>query len=160
MSYVSAPVRDGQWCGRDTMSGRIWPMYLIAAIAFLALAAAGSAADYSDADCTDCHTDTGGMPTEVDSDDLAGSTHADLDCVDCHVSIDRLPHITPLPRADCVSCHDDVAETYRQHGRAKVGESAFVPTCIDCHGSHAIRTIADPESRVHPGNLPMTCGYW
>ena len=141
------------------MSGRIWPMYLIAAIAFLALAAAGSAADYSDADCTDCHTDTGGMPTEVDSDDLAGSTHADLDCVDCHVSIDRLPHITPLPRAECELCHDDVAETYRQHGRAKVGESVFVPTCVDCHGSHAIRTIDDPDSRVHPANLPMTCGY-
>ena len=141
------------------MSGRNWPMYLSAAIAFLALTAAGSAADYSDTDCTDCHTDTGGMPAEIGPADLAGSTHADLSCVDCHIGIDRLPHVTPLPRADCVSCHDEEAETYRQHGRAKVGESVFVPTCVDCHGSHAIRPIADPESRVHPANLPLTCGH-
>ncbi len=33
-----------------------------------------------------------------------------------------------------------------------------VPVCADCHGKHDIRPSTDQRSRVHPINLPETCG--
>ncbi len=109
-------------------------------------------------DCAACHTGSGGDPPEVTAADLAGGVHEGLDCTDCHAGIEELPHAEALPAADCGSCHAEVEETYRQHGRGKVGVSPFVPGCADCHGTHRILAILDRDSPVHPLNLPGTCG--
>ncbi len=121
---------------------------------------AGSAVsqEFTNADCADCHTDSGGDPPEVSEADLAGGVHADLACLDCHADIDDIPHAEVLQPAGCSQCHDDVTEIYQQHGRAEVGKSEHIPHCADCHGTHTILSIADKNSEVHPLNLPTTCG--
>jgi cytochrome b subunit of formate dehydrogenase len=131
---------------------------LVATALMLVIASAGLARDWPDAVCTDCHTNTGGRPAEVNLTMLEGSVHEGVSCQECHAGIDRIPHARALPDPDCVSCHDDVEETYVQHGRGFVGESPYVPTCQDCHGSHHILPHDDTESMVHPSNLPATCG--
>ncbi|MFH2051637.1 MAG: cytochrome b/b6 domain-containing protein [bacterium] len=116
------------------------------------------AGDFPDAICNDCHTNTGGSPTEVSLHELEGSIHEGLSCTDCHVGIKSVPHPRALARPDCESCHEDVVETYVQHGRGFVGVSPHVPACQDCHGSHQILPHTDPQSAVHASNLPATCG--
>jgi len=112
----------------------------------------------SDQMCAECHQDSGGDPAEVSAMDLAGSVHEDLECIDCHAGITSLPHEDELASPDCGSCHDDVADDYKQHGRGIVGVSEFVPDCKDCHGSHNILAASDSHSSVYPANLPQTCG--
>jgi cytochrome b subunit of formate dehydrogenase len=118
----------------------------------------GAAAAFPDAICADCHTNTGGEPTEIDYQELAGSVHEGLTCTDCHVGIQAVPHAQALARPDCETCHGDIVEEYTQHGRGIVGKSPHVPDCWDCHGSHHILPHGRTESRVHPSNLPATCG--
>ncbi len=108
--------------------------------------------------CADCHSNTGGEPTEVDHSHLAGSMHEDLDCTECHSDITQMPHKDSLAPVDCSECHEDVADVYVQHGRGLVGASEFVPTCKDCHGTHQILERTHIASMVHPSNLPVTCG--
>jgi len=116
------------------------------------------AGDFSDEVCADCHTNTGGVPSEVSTADLMGSIHEDFSCTDCHSDIQRVPHAVELAKPDCGVCHEESADVYTQHGRGIVGESPDVPTCQQCHGSHHILPHTDTESMVHASNLPATCG--
>ena len=130
----------------------------LALLLFLLTPLTAQAEDYPDWICADCHSNTGGEPTEVDHQSLAGSMHEDLSCTDCHSGISQLPHRDSLAVVDCSECHDDVTEVYEQHGRGIVGKSDHVPTCVDCHGTHQIKAHEDPTSMVHPSNLPNPCG--
>jgi len=116
------------------------------------------AQDLTNADCADCHADTGGDPAEVTMDHLLGSSHEGLECLDCHIDITGLPHEDALAPAACAECHDDVAADYLVHGRAVVGESSFIPSCSSCHGTHGILPSTDRLSWTHALNLPETCG--
>jgi len=137
---------------------RITAICLLIGLVPVSLPAETAAQDFTNADCADCHTDSGGDPVEVSDADLAGGVHADVSCLDCHTGIVDLPHDEELPPADCDQCHDDVTEIYTQHGRAVVGVSEHIPTCDACHGTHKIFPISDKNSEVHPLNLPRTCG--
>ena len=130
-------------------------LVLLAAGLLVSGAAAG---DFPDAICNDCHTNTGGEPTEVSLHELEGSIHEGLSCTDCHIGIKSVPHGQILAMPHCTGCHEEVAATYVQHGRGMVGVSTHVPTCQDCHGSHQILPHTDTESMVHSSNLPATCG--
>ena len=45
------------------------------------------------------------------------------------------------------------------HGRALTRSGLLVaPNCADCHGSHDIRRLDNPDSRVYRSNVPATCG--
>ena len=121
-------------------------------------ASCARAQDFPNDDCASCHTDPDDDAAEVSETHLAGGVHEGFDCIDCHVGIEDLPHAEDLPPAACGECHDDVAETYRQHGRGPVGKSPDIPDCAGCHGSHHILPIMDRDSEVNPLNLPTTCG--
>jgi hypothetical protein len=43
------------------------------------------------------------------------------------------------------------------HGRALEHGDPGVATCIECHGTHGILRIADPDSPVHPTRVAETC---
>jgi cytochrome b subunit of formate dehydrogenase len=133
-------------------------MYPMALLLLLLAPVLAFALDYPDQICSDCHSQTGGEPTEVDHTHLAGSAHEDLDCTECHSDIHQLPHQDNLAHVDCGSCHEEVAEEYVQHGRGVVGENDAVPTCKECHGTHQILAAQEINSLVHPSNLPNTCG--
>jgi formate dehydrogenase gamma subunit len=115
-------------------------------------------AQVTQADCATCHTGSGGQPSEVSAEALQGSLHAGLSCLDCHTDITELPHPEKLSPANCAGCHAEEVDSYKQHGRAMLGQSTQVPTCGDCHGSHQILAGSDSHSAVSPLNLPATCG--
>ncbi len=100
-------------------------------------------------------------------------------CTDCHSEHDILSpqdlnskvYATRIAEL-CVRCHDNLAlsrqygfltsrfKTYSDtfHGTAsKFGETR-VANCASCHGFHDIRPSSDPQSSIHPTNLPRTCG--
>ena len=115
-------------------------------------------AQVTETDCAACHTGSGGQPAEVSAETLKGSLHEGLSCLDCHTDITELPHPEKLSPANCAGCHAEEVDSYRQHGRAMLGQSTQVPTCGDCHGSHQILAGSDSHSAVSPLNLPATCG--
>jgi len=108
-----------------------------------------------------------------------GNTDAP-DCVDCHGEHDirrsedpESPvYPTHISKTTCVWCHESERiikryglpgqrlSTYTDsyHGLANRSGSTTVANCASCHGIHDIRPSDDPQSSIHPSNLPQTCG--
>jgi cytochrome b subunit of formate dehydrogenase len=100
-------------------------------------------------------------------------------CTDCHGEHDILPPrqaaslVSPgRVRDTCARCHGDVRLSRRfglpadvvvsfdasYHGLAGRAGSQSVANCASCHGYHGILPSSDPQSSIHPKNLPATCG--
>jgi len=47
-------------------------------------------------------------------------------------------------------------DTY--HGISLKYGNLIAANCTSCHGSHLILAASDPNSSIHPSNLPKTCG--
>jgi cytochrome b subunit of formate dehydrogenase len=84
-------------------------------------------------------------------------------CSDCHSA-----HGVERPSADvtrlaiiknCGNCHEQNFKSYRAtyHGQVTTLGYAYTAKCFDCHGSHAIKRVSDPESTVYPANRVQTC---
>jgi cytochrome b subunit of formate dehydrogenase len=143
----------------ETVCRLLLPPALALAVVLVLIPANGAMGQaFSSEDCATCHTDSGGDPPEVSSADMAGGVHEGFECTDCHTGIAELPHSEELPPAACGQCHEDVAEVYQWHGRGRVGESPYIPSCPDCHGAHRILPVLDRHAAVNPLNLPTTCG--
>jgi cytochrome b subunit of formate dehydrogenase len=110
--------------------------------------------------CADCHEES--SQGTAFAEDLSHSIHEGLECLDCHQDKDTIPHRPDtgfrVVSDACRICHEDAAEAYQAHGRTLVGDSDDLPTCADCHGDHDILPSDVKHSRVHPTNLPHTCG--
>lgn len=142
---------------------RAWVLLPILGIGVLPVAA-----EPTDADCLECHGDPEfstvlddgtEVDLSIDPATLAASVHAGFSCTDCHGGTDELPHDTPLPAVDCALCHDEEGADYEAsiHARARARGAKDAPSCSDCHGTHDIRSRADPESRIDPLNVAATC---
>jgi hypothetical protein len=120
--------------------------------------------------CLSCHADPSmslslpsgeQRPLSVTLDALTASVHGGkLACTDCHTDMEEIPHPERPPRsaremriaqADrCQRCHfanytktlDSVHQVALSRG------DRMAPTCIDCHGSHAIRPPAQPRTHI------------
>ncbi len=95
-------------------------------------------------------------------------------CSDCHTahSITRAssPEFMLDVINECGHCHDSpdatgdrvgtYYETYNRsyHGQVTHLGATRAARCSDCHGSHDIRPLDDPSSRVSEQNLVNTCG--
>jgi cytochrome b subunit of formate dehydrogenase len=95
-------------------------------------------------------------------------------CTDCHTAhqITRVSGAGFLTDVinECGQCHDspdhngDRMGTYYQsyqrsyHGQVTKLGARRAARCSDCHGSHEIRALSDPLSRVSKANLINTCG--
>lgn len=84
-------------------------------------------------------------------------------CSDCHTT-----HAIANTSADptklaitavCGNCHKENYESYKKtyHGQINTLGYANTGKCFDCHGSHGIVKVDDPESKVHPDNRLKTC---
>jgi hypothetical protein len=130
--------------------------------------------------CAKCHV--GIYKTYIESvhgqDYLKGNKDVPV-CTDCHGEHSIKSHTNPASSVYathiseiCSSCHDDVTlskrygfaaarlQTYlgTYHGIGlKLGD-VKVANCASCHGHHDIRPSNDPESSIHPDNIPQTCG--
>ena len=92
---------------------------------------------------------------------LAASVHRGLGCAQCHggdgegmeMTVDRA-----AAERSCGSCHTAAAAAFGDaHGRARAA-GRVAPGCVSCHGSHAVRAIADPRSGAHAAAQPASCG--
>ncbi len=114
---------------------------------------------------TECHTDA--------LDEYTSSVHgkALLDkkdtkaavCSDCHTSHDigntSASSFKLAITASCGSCHEENYKSYKATYHGQINTLGYTNTakCFDCHGSHGILAIKDPESKVHANNRLDTC---
>ena len=110
--------------------------------------------------CADCH---GGDPQQEDSDKA----------MDRKRGYRGVPKRAEIPQL-CARCHSDgaVMRAYNPslrtdqlaqyltsiHGKRLRAGDTRVAVCIDCHGVHNIRPASSPLSKVHPLQIPETCG--
>ena len=125
----------------------------------------------SNDDCLACHGDASaagasGRSVAVLPDKFGASIHglSGVTCVDCHADLAKspeFPHAEKLAPASCVKCHDRAAALYEVsvHAEARRSQANSVAAaCKDCHGSHEIKPVKDPDSPTDHLNLPATCG--
>jgi cytochrome b subunit of formate dehydrogenase len=84
-------------------------------------------------------------------------------CTDCHTthSIAKTSDDATqlLIVENCGGCHKENLESYRDtyHGQVDKLGYTYTAKCFDCHGSHGILKVDDPESTVSPKNRLKTC---
>jgi hypothetical protein len=73
-------------------------------------------------------------------------------CGRCHADADYMKRFKPGERVD------QLKEYWTsQHGKRLQTGDTNVATCVDCHGTHAIRAPSDALSRVYPTAVAQTC---
>jgi cytochrome b subunit of formate dehydrogenase len=84
-------------------------------------------------------------------------------CSDCHTT-HAVANTSATPTklaitASCGNCHQENYESYKEtyHGKIMTLGYANTGKCFDCHGSHGIAPVDDPESKVHMENRLKTC---
>jgi hypothetical protein len=111
--------------------------------------------------CHDCH---GGNPApgiedpSVAHDEAKGwkgkpaRLQVPMLCARCHADADFMKRFDPHARVDQLS-------EYRTsvHGKRNAAGDDKAAVCIDCHGVHGIRPVADPRASVHPTRVAETC---
>jgi Cytochrome c554 and c-prime len=133
-----------------------------------------------DRSCGTCHGKEAGLHA-------AGvHKEAGVGCVACHggdpsltsraACIDN-PHFKGVPKGAaavemCGTCHSDPDAMFRYglptdqlaaYRRSHHGKGLFergdknVPTCVDCHEAHDVRSKTDPESPSYRSKVPDTC---
>jgi hypothetical protein len=75
---------------------------------------------------------------------LTMSAHGAMSCAECHTGYTRYPHDERATRsATCESCHTDAANLWSHGSHASADEQVG---CVQCHGSHDIRTVEELRS--------------
>ncbi len=147
--------------------------------AFLPVFAQDAGAAISLEKCTLCHGKPdfrklliGGAIRDlfVTEDSLKGSVHEKKVCTDCHFDVNEIPHREIPKRVTCTHCHfkgnkegapqsDNVLAYFDSvHGKAIAAGNTKAPLCQDCHGSHQILKVKNPESTVSRFKVAETCG--
>ncbi|UCH84835.1 MAG: cytochrome c3 family protein, partial [Candidatus Latescibacterota bacterium] len=131
--------------------------------------------------CSACHsTEAREYQRSVHGKALAMGIEDSPTCTTCHEEHLIRRHDDPRARVSaehrarelCGSCHTDpelvskygitggVVESFLDsyHGWAIDRGSKLVANCTDCHDTHEIRSVIDPESSIHPANVTATCG--
>ena len=99
--------------------------------------------------CTVCHGEHN-IKSTLKSDEFSKLNQVDL-CLKCHQE-QKLPHKNYKGEEVLISNYKD-----SYHYKAlKEGKNAA--TCTDCHGSHEMNKVDDPNSRIYKKNIPKTCG--
>jgi cytochrome b subunit of formate dehydrogenase len=84
-------------------------------------------------------------------------------CSDCHTTHDiaspKLASVRHAITRNCGGCHTDSYESYREtyHGQVHSLGYEYTAKCYDCHGSHGVKRVSDPTSRMHERNRLETC---
>ncbi len=110
--------------------------------------------------CTGCH---GGDPTKSAPDEAMSARagfvgkparkQIGLLCAKCHSQPDFMRKYNPQARVDQYSEY-----LTSVHGKKNQAGDPNTATCIDCHGHHGIRAVADPNSPVYVTSVAATCG--
>jgi cytochrome b subunit of formate dehydrogenase len=114
--------------------------------------------------CGNCHSEVlDTYMTSVHGKEIgSGNTEAAI-CSDCHsthgVSVAGDATGRVAITANCGNCHQENLETYAETYHGKITRLGYGETakCYDCHGSHGIKRVDEPGSKVHNGNRLETC---
>jgi len=102
--------------------------------------------------------------TSVHGQEVVNNRNADAAvCSDCHTT-----HKIDSPELDstklaitqsCGSCHEESLKTYMQSYHGQVNTLGYTNTakCYDCHGSHGLKKVDDPSSKMHLDNRLESC---
>ncbi|HHW07424.1 MAG TPA: hypothetical protein GXX34_07865 [Clostridia bacterium] len=112
--------------------------------------------------CSTCH------PNEVAEYKKSDHAQGFASCVDCHGDMHTGQSQKDMPVArklqnhveTCGQCHEGrIMESYQEsfHGKAVSLGGTNVPSCVTCHGAHAVTGPDDPASPVAKANIPNTC---
>ena len=145
----------------------------------LSLGEAAAADAVKNSSCLECHGDKDMAPSRTNANgvvtlllvkeaNLKASVHGTNACVSCHAdATSKHPDDNvKLKQATCGNCHPPLpgheqAEkdyTTSVHGSSHTQGAPGAATCADCHGSHDIIPVSNPQSRVFKLNQPATCG--
>jgi hypothetical protein len=124
-----------------------------------------------DAECLKCHQnprlskgnkDGSILSLYVNEEAFKASVHgaSGMGCTVCHQ--EAKPDVHPaegFPEVGCAGCHQESADAYKQTAHGMMLESGMerAPKCQDCHTSHSVRKVADPQSPVRASRLPEAC---
>ncbi len=109
--------------------------------------------------CLSCHKNRLSMRMKngeilslyVDEDSIKGSVHSSLNCGECHTGFSKTLHPSKtyeslaeyslLSSEFCKKCHADAYKKYETsiHYTLLKSGNQKAPSCVGCHGSHAIR---------------------
>ena len=84
-------------------------------------------------------------------------------CTDCHsahsVTNTSTDKFKLANVQTCGNCHKEEIASYKDtyHGQVNKLGYAYTAKCVDCHDSHGIKAVDDPQSKVHPTNRMKTC---
>ena len=84
-------------------------------------------------------------------------------CTDCHSAHSVANTSTDAFKLSnvntCGGCHKEELKSYSDTYHGQVNRLGFTYTarCVDCHGSHGLRAVEDPTSKVNPKNRLKTC---
>ena len=108
--------------------------------------------------CISCHEDDTLSKTRrgidvslhVTDEHLEGSPHEGFNCVDCHedlYGIEDFPHWKNLELPFCGNCHEGAQEEFIDHFFEPLKKKGYttIPTCTDCHGTHAVSWEGEPR---------------
>ncbi|NIN09962.1 MAG: hypothetical protein GTN62_00965 [Gemmatimonadales bacterium] len=97
----------------------------------------------------------------VTQDTYGASVHgaAGVQCVMCHLGM-GFPHPEEPPQVNCALCHQRQAQQHARslHGQAAARGDPLAPSCVDCHGTHDMRSHTDERSPTAVMNIPALCG--
>ena len=122
-------------------------------------------ADAPKAQCAACHEDQrNDFSKSVHAEELKKGNAGAPDCAMCHWTAHELQKTktdefrAALPD-QCGMCHTDIASQFKVsiHGRAVEKGVPQAPTCMNCHGSHAILRHTNTNSPVHATHVRETC---
>jgi cytochrome b subunit of formate dehydrogenase len=109
------------------------------------------------------HGGTDTVPAAAEPPSGATDTRSKPVCTDCHQGHD-LPHPRSaqfrLSMPDrCGNCHTELHESFSLSLHGKLTDLGYLPgaRCSDCHGSHDILPVSNPESRLSAENRRATC---
>jgi hypothetical protein len=100
--------------------------------------------------CSDCHGEHG-IKSYKKSDEKWKISEVEM-CLKCHRE-QKLPHINYKNEEVLISNYKD-----SYHYKALLEGNYNSATCSDCHGSHEMTKVDNPESKMHKKNIPQTCG--
>ncbi|MBS1241073.1 MAG: Formate dehydrogenase-like protein cytochrome b subunit, partial [Gemmatimonadetes bacterium] len=116
--------------------------------------------------CLACHD---GAKFEHYAESVHATAKPSVTCADCHGghAVQRVTDKDPVVRHEfaakvCSQCHTDVSKHYAasDHGKALAQGVKGAPSCIDCHGEHAVASPTDTTartSRLHSEAMCLSC---
>ena len=110
------------------------------------------------------HGNGGGLGSTADKQAVGGRTKRNPTCTDCHQGHQMLRSEQAAFRLqvanDCGNCHADMSSRYALSMHGQLTRQGYSPAanCADCHGSHDILPVNNPNSTLARGeNRLHTC---